>query len=494
MIFRIGDRNIAHRLMFDCVIAVLPLLALNIYQTVASSNASGALKHEFAAYAATYDAREAYRLFMVGVNDAVDTGSLAKPALESLATSARSLDAAASAGVRDAVEISRNVASIRAALANKTTLEALGPVKNLVTASSQAVEKLGEGGRSHLQAFTSDEQQAAQRRSQIVVGMTFATLVMLIVMVRRAIGRVVRPLSMAVATTEGVARGQLLQTVPTTSKDETGQLINGQHEMVQSLRKVVTEVRSGSDAVALASGDIATGASSLSERTAMQAGKLHDASQALASMTDGVQANADTSQSAADLATCATSAAEAGRAAMQALVEIMGQIQASSQRIGEITGVIDTIAFQTNILALNAAVEAARAGDHGKGFAVVASEVRSLARRASAASREIKTLINESAGRVRIGGATVNHAGETITDVEAQVRSVRDLIGRIAEVTRSQSSGLRDVDVAIREVSTITQQNAVMARDSSAAALDLQGHARDLTSVVAGFELQGTPN
>ena len=168
-----------------------------------------------------------------------------------------------------------------------------------------------------------------------------------------------------------------------------------------------------------------------------------------------------------------------------------GQIQASRQRIGEITGVIDTIAFRASILALNAAVEAARAGDHGKGFAVVASEVHSLARRASAAAREIKTLINESAGRVRFGAVTVNHAGESITDVEVQVRSVRDLIGRIAEVTRIQSSGLRDI--AIREVSTITQQNAVMARHSSAAALDLQGRARDLAGLVAGFELQNRP-
>jgi methyl-accepting chemotaxis protein len=374
-------------------------------------------------------------------------------------------------------------------LTNKSTLDALVPVKSVVTASAQDIEKLGEAGRSHLQAFTFEEQRAAQRRSQIVVGMTLATVMLLIVMVGRAVRRVVRPLSMAVATAKQVAGGQLAQTTKATTIDETGELINVQHEMVQSLRSIVTEVRSGSDAVALASGEIAAGASSLSERTTMQAGKLQDASHALATMAESVQSNADTSQSAAELSNSATAVAARGRIMVQAVVATMNQIQTSSQRIGDITGVIDAIAFQTNILALNAAVEAARAGDHGKGFAVVASEVRSLAHRASLAAREIKTLIAESAEQVRIGGAAVGQAGETITDVEAQVRGVSDMIGRIAEATRGQSGGLHDVNTAIREVGRITQQNAEMAKGSNAAALELQGHARDLAGVVAVFDL-----
>jgi methyl-accepting chemotaxis protein len=300
---------------------------------------------------------------------------------------------------------------------------------------------------------------------------------------------ITQPLGEAIGIARRVAAGDLGSTIEVSSGNELGELLRALKTMNESLATVVASVRSSSDSIATGSGQIATGNADLSARTEKQASHLQQTTATMEQLTSTVKTNAETAQQAESLAKSASAVAAQGGETVGRVVATMEQISAASRKIADIIGVIDGIAFQTNILALNAAVEAARAGEQGRGFAVVASEVRSLAQRSAQAAREIKTLISDSVEKVEVGSQQVDAAGRTMGDIVQQVRRVSDLIAEISAATHEQTSDIGQVSGAMTQLDQVTQQNAALVEQSAAAAESLQHQASKLVDAVAVFKL-----
>ncbi|MDQ1260288.1 MAG: hypothetical protein QG643_2112 [Pseudomonadota bacterium] len=300
---------------------------------------------------------------------------------------------------------------------------------------------------------------------------------------------ITRPLQEAVQVARTVARGELNQPIEVRDRSETGALLQALLEMQQSLVTVVHSVRSGSEGVAHASAEIASGNLDLSQRTEQQASALQDTSAAMHRLESTVGHNADSAEQASSLASGACQVASQGGAVVDEVVCTMRAIHASSARIADITGVIDAIAFQTNILALNAAVEAARAGEQGRGFAVVAAEVRTLAQRSAAAAKEIKDLIGASVSQVERGSALADRAGQTMGEVVQSIDRVSALVQEISQASRQQAQAAQAVGCAVTDMDRSTQQNAALVEQMAAAADGLRGLAQDQVQAVAVFTL-----
>ncbi|HEX8404620.1 MAG TPA: methyl-accepting chemotaxis protein [Duganella sp.] len=300
---------------------------------------------------------------------------------------------------------------------------------------------------------------------------------------------IVVPLSGAVQVAKKVAAGELTSDVRVEGKDETSELLQALKDMNESLAKTVGEVRSGTELITTASHEIAAGNADLSSRTESQASSLEQTASSMEELTSTVKQNADNARQANQLAVTASSVAEKGGSVVSQVVETMGSIKASSSKIVDIIGVIDGIAFQTNILALNAAVEAARAGEQGRGFAVVASEVRNLAQRSAGAAKEIKGLIGDSVDKVDAGSRLVDEAGQTMDLIMTSIRQVADIMGEITAATQEQSNGIEEVNQAITQMDEMTQQNAALVEQSAAAAESMQEQAELLAQAVSVFKL-----
>jgi methyl-accepting chemotaxis protein len=301
-----------------------------------------------------------------------------------------------------------------------------------------------------------------------------------------------RPLNQAVRVARAVAEGDLAMEFAADGRNETGLLLGALHDMKVRLAEIVGGVREGSEGVATASAQIAQGNNDLSARTEEQASALEETAASMEQLSSTVKQNADNARQANQLAQGASAVAIKGSEVVGQVVETMKGINDSSKKIAEIIGVIDGIAFQTNILALNAAVEAARAGEQGRGFAVVASEVRSLAQRSAGAAREIKSLIGMSVDRVEQGSALVEQAGATMSEVMSAIRRVTDIMGEISAASAEQSAGVSQVGEAVSQMDQATQQNAALVEESAAAAESLKVQARQLVSAVAVFKLAHT--
>jgi methyl-accepting chemotaxis protein len=299
------------------------------------------------------------------------------------------------------------------------------------------------------------------------------------------------PLSAAVGVAETVAAGDLGTQFTGYPKDEVGDLMRALQTMNGSLSNVVSEVQQGTSAISTASGEIAAGNLDLSSRTEQQASSLEETAASMEELTSTVRQNADNAAQANTLALAASEVAVRGGAIVGRVVDTMSSIDSSARKIVDIIGVIDGIAFQTNILALNAAVEAARAGEQGRGFAVVASEVRNLAQRSAGAAKEIKALIGDSMTQVNAGTTLVQQAGATMDDVVSSVARVTDMMSEITSASQEQRIGIDQVNEAIAQMDQVTQQNAALVEEAAAAAASMQEQAARLAQAAAGFRLGG---
>ena len=298
---------------------------------------------------------------------------------------------------------------------------------------------------------------------------------------------ITRPLVQAVGVAQSVAQGQLGNAMVIDRSDETGDLLQTLQAMDQSLVQIVNNVRQGSDAIATATTQIATGNLDLSGRTEEQASALEQTTAAMHELSGTVSQNYESGKQASALAETAAQVAMRGGKVVAEVVDTMEAINTSSRKIADIIGIIDSIAFQTNILALNAAVEAARAGEQGRGFAVVASEVRALAGRSADAAREIKGLIAESVGNVSNGSTQVEKAGSTMDEIVVSVRRVADIMREMSEASQDQTVGIAQINQAMQQMDQVTQENAALVEEAAAAAQSLQSQAQALVHTVSVF-------
>ncbi len=302
---------------------------------------------------------------------------------------------------------------------------------------------------------------------------------------------IVVPLNQAVQVARRVAAGDLTASAVVDMHDEIGELQVALRDMNGNLTRIVGEVRAGTESISSASGQIAAGNLDLSNRTEAQAGSLEETASAMEQLTSTVQQNAENASQANQLAVAASEVAVRGGEVVSEVVQTMGAIHESARKIADIIGVIDGIAFQTNILALNAAVEAARAGEQGRGFAVVAAEVRSLAQRSANAAKEIKQLIDDSVDKVETGNRQAGQAGATMSEVVSSIQRVTRIMADITSASQEQSSGIEQVNRAIGQMDETTQQNAALVEQAAAAAKSLQDQASRLEGLVHKFRLSG---
>ncbi|USX28052.1 methyl-accepting chemotaxis protein [Oxalobacteraceae bacterium OTU3CINTB1] len=336
-----------------------------------------------------------------------------------------------------------------------------------------------------------EESRAAHAEAMLVMGITLAvTLVVGCVTVFWLIKSITVPLHAAVGVAQTVAGGDLRSEVRVDSKDEIGELLGALRTMQTNLSGIVGKVRAGTETIHGATVEIAAGNLDLSGRTEQQASSLEETAAAMVELTTTVQQNNANANEASKLADVASRVAERGGDAVEQMVQTMGSINESSRKIVDIIGVIDGIAFQTNILALNAAVEAARAGEQGRGFAVVASEVRNLAQRSASAAKEIKALIGDSVSRVEAGSRLAGQAGETMGEVVSSVQRVTAIIGEISVASGEQRDGIEQISIAISQMDSVTQQNAALVEEAAAAAEALTQQAESLTDAVSIFKLE----
>lgn len=375
------------------------------------------------------------------------------------------------------------------------TTSALAAMKQHYDQHRAAIDQLVTLVNKHIvanEAEAKDQIHSATLVTLVALAIIIALLLVAFILFRRSLMKTLgcEP-SEVLDILNNIAKGNLTIAISPAPEDRTS-LLFAAKTMKDSLINIVQEVHAGTESIASASGEIAAGNLDLSNRTEAQAGSLEETASAMEQLTSTVKQNADNARQANQLAATASEMASKGGAVVSEVVVTMGAINESARKIADIIGVIDGIAFQTNILALNAAVEAARAGEQGRGFAVVATEVRSLAQRSAAAAKEIKLLIDDSVEKVEQGNKQAAQAGSTMNEVVSSVQRVTDIMSEISAASREQSQGIEEVNQAIAQMDETTQQNAALVEQSAAAAKSLQDQANNLEVLVNRFQLSDT--
>ena len=434
------------------------------------------------------------KTFAEDISQSVKRGGELQKSLEPLLTSAAEKEMYAKiSDLRKTYQADKE-ATMKAKLSGNAELAAAAFEKNFIPSSrayqAQVLEFLKlQRGEIDAMAHAIDQAYQTSFNLMILLGVL---LVALSVACAYLIARSITvPIRAAVDVATRVAQGDLTNDIVATGKDEIGELLTALKGMNAGLVDIIRGVQTGAGSIANASGEIASGNLDLSSRTEQQAGSLEETAATMEELTSTVKHNAENARQANQLAQSASQTAVKGGEAVAQVVATMASINDSSKKIVDIIGVIDGIAFQTNILALNAAVEAARAGEQGRGFAVVAAEVRNLAQRSAGAAKEIKALIGDSVDKVGAGSKLVNDAGVTMEEIVGSVRRVTDIMAEITAASDEQRTGIEQVNNAIAEMDDVTQQNAALVEQAAAAAESLQDQAAHLAQVVSVFRIAG---
>jgi methyl-accepting chemotaxis protein-1 (serine sensor receptor) len=400
---------------------------------------------------------------------------------------AAEVEARRNALFRDGIEPLMSALRARdAAAADKVVMNTIPPLSVALTSAADALD------RSQAEQAKAAYDGASARSHAFLLLIVSAIAVGIAAALGCAFGlhrAISVPLSRMLGHFGEISRGNLTEHITVTSHDEMGALTRGLIDMQRGLIRTIETMRGGSESIASATKQIAVGNMDLSQRTEEQASSLEETASSMEELTSIVKQNADNARQASQLAGNASDIAVKGGEVVGRVIETMSGINDSSKKIADIIGVIEGIAFQTNILALNAAVEAARAGEQGRGFAVVAGEVRCLAQRSATAAKEIKELINDSVGRVENGSTLVTEAGAVIDEVVVAVKRVTDIMGEISAASDEQSAGIEQVNQAVTQMDEVTQQNAALVEEAAAAAQSLEEQAGVLRETVASFRL-----
>ena len=398
----------------------------------------------------------------------------------------------------DAMEIKRNYDIYHGALAELIQLLVAGKINAFFDQPTQSyqdgfekqyVSYLQQNDKLY-QMAVEDSNSSYSQAIWVLMGVLIAVLVVIVAVWLNIKQTLISPLNRLIDNIRHIASGDLVKRIEVQGTNEMGELADSLRHMQGELVRTVGDVRNGANAIYSGASEIAMGNNDLSSRTEQQAASLEETAASMEQLTATVKQNAENARQASHLALSASETAQKGGKVVDNVVQTMRDIAGSSQKIADIISVIDGIAFQTNILALNAAVEAARAGEQGRGFAVVAGEVRNLAQRSAQAAREIKSLIEDSVGRVEVGSTLVESAGETMGEIVNAVTRVTDIMGEIASASDEQSRGIDQVGLAVAEMDRVTQQNASLVEESAAAAAALEEQASRLTQAVAVFRIQ----
>ena len=385
------------------------------------------------------------------------------------------------------------VAAVFAAIDRRDTAQLADLISNKMTAPFNEVTDRSAELETMQAEQARGRYEAAQDRFHTILALAAVGLLIGLSMAAfawRALRKsIAGPLDEAMHHFRAIAEGDLSRRIEVRSRDEMGQMMEDLRVMQGRLRDAMVSVRDGAQSISTATAQISAGNTDLSQRTEEQAASLEETASSMAELTSTVRQNADNARQASDLARAAVGVAHEGSDVVSKVVTTMDEINASSKQIADIIGVIEGIAFQTNILALNAAVEAARAGEQGRGFAVVAGEVRTLAQRSASAAKEIKTLISESVARVGNGTELVGRAGKTMTEINDAVRRVTDIMAEIAAASEEQSDGIEQVNKAVSQMDEVTQRNAALVEQAAAAAVSLEEQATRMSEVVGVFQL-----
>ena len=485
-----GSLSIRARMYVQFTLAITPLLCLLAFQLLSVSDLPERVNRGLAQYRAGNQAVASYHEFLNGVTDAVDTGKVSDAAIKALAD-ART--AAASAGSRDQLALAiAQMQKIQDALAAAHSLQALLPLRAQINEIDATLKQAADASEKHLAQLVVDDDRATRKRNDVLAVIALLTVIALAVMVRQMVQRITIPVAWAVATAKRVAAGDLSQIVaPGKRYDGISELQGALCEMNDSLIAIVSRVRAGAERMSGATERIAQGNLTLSERTSEQGESLDETAASMDELTSAVQRNSQNAQRANALVRSASDAAVQGGEVVGQVVRRMDAIHRSSRSIVDIIGMINGIAFQTNILALNAAVEAARAGDAGRGFAVVAGEVRNLAQRSASAAQEISTLIQGSVGEIDAGSTLVAQAGQTMEQILQRVRDVTEIMAEIAQTSEQQNAGIDQVHRAVERLKQVTRENAQLVEESRRTADAMRDQAAGLVEAVGIFGIDG---